>query len=67
MTPSIPRPSGLALDTASWTQTPLVVCQLIVQLLAVIQQQTARIAALEVDRSSTPATPIVPPLPIHRL
>jgi hypothetical protein len=45
--PSIPLPAGLPLGTASWEQTPLVVRQLVVQLLAVIQQQEARIAALE--------------------
>jgi transposase len=45
---SLPLPAGLALDAASWEQTPLVVRQLVVQLLAVIQQQAARLAALEV-------------------
>jgi transposase len=44
---SLPLPAGLAVDAASWEQTPLVVRQLILQLLAVIQQQAARIAALE--------------------
>jgi len=44
---SLPLPAGLPLDAASWEQTLLMMCQLIVQLLAVIQQQTARIAALE--------------------
>jgi transposase len=43
----LPLPEGLALDTATWEQTPLVVQQLVVQLLAIIQQQTARIQALE--------------------
>lgn len=43
----ISLPAGLPLDAASWEQTPLVVRQLVVQLLAVIQQQEARIAALE--------------------
>jgi hypothetical protein len=47
VTTFIPLPAGLPLDTASWEQTPLVVRQAIVQLLAVIQQQAARIAALE--------------------
>jgi transposase len=61
VTPSIPLPSGLALDTASWTQTPLVVCQLIVQLLAVIQQQTARIAALEARLSQNSRNSDRPP------
>jgi hypothetical protein len=45
--PSISLPAGLPLDAASWEQTPLVMGQLVVQLLAVIQQQEARIAALE--------------------
>src|SRR5918999_2651880 len=47
MAPSLPLPAGLSLDAASWEQTPLVVRQVVVQLLAVIQQQHARIAALE--------------------
>jgi transposase len=47
VTTFIPLPAGLPLDTASWEQTPLVVRQAVVQLLAVIQQQEARIAALE--------------------
>ena len=44
---SQPLPAGLPLDATRWEQTLLMMCQLIVQLLAVIQQQTARIAALE--------------------
>jgi transposase len=44
---SLPLPAGLSLDAASWEQTPLVVRQVVVRLLAVIQQQAARIAALE--------------------
>jgi transposase len=44
---SILKPAGLSLDAASWGQTPLVVRQLIVHLLAVIAQLEARIAALE--------------------
>jgi transposase len=44
---SLPLPEGLALDTATWEQTPLVVQQLVVQLIAIIQQQTGRIQALE--------------------
>ena len=47
MATALALPAGLPLDTASWEQTPLVVRQAIVQLLAVIQQQEARIAALE--------------------
>jgi transposase len=44
---TLPLPAGLPLDAASWEQTPRVVRQVVVQLLAVIQQQHARIAALE--------------------
>jgi Family of unknown function (DUF6444) len=44
---SLPLRAGLPPDAASWEQTPLIVRQLVIQLLAVIQQQTARIAALE--------------------
>jgi transposase len=44
---SLPLPEGLALDTATWEQTPLVVQHLVVQLLAISQQQTGRIQALE--------------------
>jgi transposase len=44
---ALPRPAGLPLDAPSWEQTRLMMRQLIVQLLAVIQQQAARIAALE--------------------
>ena len=44
---ALPFPAGLPLDSTSWEQTRLMMLQVIVQLLAVIQQQTARIAALE--------------------
>src|SRR3712207_1485045 len=44
---SVPLPAGLPVDGTGSEQTPLVVCQLIIHLLAVIQQQAARIAALE--------------------
>ena len=47
MTPSLPLPAALPLDHASWEQTPFVVCQVVIYLLAVIQQQQERIAALE--------------------
>jgi transposase len=47
VTPSLPLPEGLPLDIASWEQTPLVVRQLVVELLAVIEQQAGRVAALE--------------------
>ena len=43
----IPLPAGFPLDTAGWEQTPLVVRQAVVQLLAVIQEQEGRVAALE--------------------
>jgi transposase len=58
---SIPLPAGLSLDAASWEQTPLVVRQVIVQLLAVIQQQEARIAALEARLSQTSRNSDRPP------
>ena len=58
---SLPLPAGLSLDTASWTQAPLVMCQLIVQLLAVIQEQVARIAALEARVSQTSRNSDRPP------
>jgi transposase len=44
---SIPLPEGLPLDPTSWEQTPPVVQQLVIHLLAVIQQQEERIKALE--------------------
>ena len=44
---SLPLPAGLPLDAASWNQTPLVVRQLGVHLLAVIEQQEGRIVALD--------------------
>jgi transposase len=44
---SLSLPAGLPLDAASWEQTPLVVRQVVIHLLAVIQQQQERIAALE--------------------
>ena len=44
---SLPLPEGLALDIATWEHTPRVVQQLVVQLLASLQQQTARSQALE--------------------
>jgi transposase len=44
---SIPLPAGPLLDTASWAQTPLVVCHLILQLLEVIQQLQTTIQHLE--------------------
>jgi transposase len=44
---SIPLPEGLPLDADSWEQPPLVVQQVVVQLLAISQQQDARLQALE--------------------
>jgi transposase len=58
---SIPLPAGLALDAASWNQTPLVVRQLVGQLLTVIQQQAARIAALEARLSQNSRNSDRPP------
>ena len=56
MATALPLPAGLALEAASWEQTLLLMHQLIVQLLAVIQQQTARIAALEARLAQTSRT-----------
>jgi hypothetical protein len=47
VTTFFPLLAGLPLDPAGWEQTPLVVRQAVVQLLAVIQQQEARITALD--------------------
>jgi transposase len=58
---SIPLPAGLSLDAVSWEQTPLVVRQVVVHLLAVIQQQEARIAALEARLSQTSRNSDRPP------
>jgi len=49
----LPMPAGVPLDAASWDQTPLAVRQVIVQLLAVIQHQAARIAVLDARLSLT--------------
>ena len=71
---SLPLPEGLALDTASWEHTPLVVQHVVGQLLAIIQQQTARIQALEARMADLEARvqqrspiPIVLPPPILRM
>ena len=63
MTPSLPLPEGLPLDITSWEQTPLVVRPLVVHLLAVIQHEALRMAALDtrVSQLSTPAPPPVSP------
>jgi transposase len=58
---SIPLPAGLPLDATSWGQTPLVVCQVVVHLLAVIQQQAVRIAALEARLSQNSGNSARPP------
>jgi transposase len=57
----LPMPAGVPLDAASWDQTPLAVRQVIVQLLAVIQHQAARIAVLEARLSLTSRTSDRPP------
>ena len=58
---SLPLPAGLSLDAASWEQTPLVVRQVVIHLLAVIQQQTAQIAALEARLSQNSRNSDCPP------
>jgi transposase len=58
---SIPLPAGLALDAASWNQAPLVVRQLVGQLLTVIQQQAERISALEARLSQNSRNSDRPP------
>jgi transposase len=47
MVTSLPLPAGLPLDAASWAQTPLVVCQVVLQLVEIIQQQHTTIQQLE--------------------
>jgi len=61
VTAAIALPPGLPLDAATWEQTPLVVRQVVVQLLAVIQQQAARIAQLEARVSQTSRNSDRPP------
>jgi transposase len=58
---SLPLPAGVPLDAASWEQTPLVARQLILQLLAVIQQQAERIAVLEARLSQNSGNSDRPP------
>jgi hypothetical protein len=58
---ALPLPAGLPLDATSWEQTPLVVRQAVVHLLAVIQQQEAHIAALEARLSQTSRNSDRPP------
>ena len=57
----IPLPAGLPLDVPSWEQTLFMMSRLMVQLLAVIQQQAARIAALEARLAQTSRTSDRPP------
>jgi transposase len=61
VTATIPLPAGLPLDATSWEQTPLVVCQVVVHLLAVIQQQEGRIAALQARLSQNSRNSDRPP------
>jgi transposase len=61
VTPSLPLPVALPLDHASWEQTPFVVCQVVIYLLAVIQQQQERIAALEARLSQNSRNSDRPP------
>jgi transposase len=61
VTTARPLPPEVPLDAANWEQTPLVARQLILQLLAVIQQQTARIAALEARLSQNSRNSDRPP------
>jgi transposase len=58
---ALPLPTGLPFDTASWEQTPLVVCQWVIHLLAVTQQQARRIAELEARLSQTSSNSDRPP------
>jgi transposase len=59
--PSLPLPTGLPFDAGSWEQTPLVMRQWVVHLLAIIQQQAARIAALEARVSQQSSNSDCPP------
>jgi transposase len=61
VTASIPLPAGLPLDATGWAQTPLVVRHVVVHLLAVIQQQEERIAALEARLSQNSRNSDRPP------
>ena len=61
MSTSVPLAAELPVDGTGWEQIPLVVCQLIMYLLAVIRQQAARITALEARMSQTSDTSDRPP------
>jgi transposase len=50
---SLPVPAGLPLDATSWEQTPLVVRQVVLHLLAIIEQQAKRLAVFEARVSQT--------------
>jgi transposase len=58
---ALPLPAGLPLDSVGWEQTLRMMRQLIVELLAVIQHQAARIAALEARLSLTSRNSDRPP------
>jgi transposase len=58
---SLSLPAGLPWDATSWAQTPLVVRQVVIYLLAVIQQQQERIAALEARLSQNSSNSDRPP------
>ena len=61
MTTAIALPPGLPRDAAPWAQPPLVVRPGVVQLLAVIPHQAARIAPLDARVSQTSRTSERPP------
>jgi transposase len=68
MAASLPLPDGLPLDSTSWEQTPRLVQELVLHLLAVIRQQAermstleARIAALEAQRQRNSSNSNRPP------
>jgi hypothetical protein len=58
---SLAFPVGLPLDTTSWEQTPLAVRQVVIHLLAVIQQPAVRIAQLEARVSQNSSNSDRPP------
>jgi transposase len=58
---ALPLSAGLPFDAAHWEQTPLVVRQWVVHLLDVIQQQEARITALEARVSQNSSNSDRPP------
>jgi transposase len=58
---SLSVPAGLPLDATSWARTPLVVRQVVIHLLAVIQQQQERMAALEARLSQNSRNSDRPP------